>query len=312
MLLSGSIISKAIEAENDSNFIRELSQMTISDLSQMSHEEYLELLSDFERICDPYGTYNNITDEGLVTVLSDNETASPSWTSGDINNGEWVEAGTHEYITMQACSILINDKGFFSLDTAEGVTISLMISLASLLPDKDERGIILFAGHFYNPNTGKNYVGQTSNTALTNAVAHYDSAISAANSGNMTLAYEYLGRCLHYIQDICQPHHAANITAVNYAHSRFEGYAYENVTEFTENCNSISSFHYNNALSNSVSTLTHNAALKAYSMADDVDNVLNQDKWESVATTSLANALMYSTKVMYKFGNHSATPFSFN
>ncbi|MGN0545448.1 MAG: hypothetical protein ACI4I0_07785 [Acutalibacteraceae bacterium] len=297
----------------------DLSQYTPEDILQMTNEEYLTLIRDFERVYDPYDSYVPAENNQLnySNELAGNGNVSPTWTSGDLENGEWVEAGSHELITAYACTILSNDKGFYTKDATAVVVILLSISLASMMPDKDEDGSLpfKFVGHFYDPETEKNYLRQTSNTAKTNAIAHYNAAISAANSGDMVTAYEKIGRCLHYIQDANVPHHAANIHALHIpygaSHLEFEGVAFSRIDRHLASFTSIASSHYSRALSMEVSNITREGALSAKNSIDyvkDVHNIDNQE-WDRVIKNSLQRAAMYSAMVLYKFGKANFVPF---
>ena len=300
-----------IDISEYTNSELDLTQFTIEDIRNMTSDEFIQLVYTFERVYDPYDSYIEPT---LNTVeesnLNDN-TISPQWTSGEISNdGEWTEVGCHEYITMVACTVLSNDKGFYSNDTTNMVVISLLISLASLLPDKDENDSHLFTGHFYNPITGCNYLLQTDNTARTNAVAHYEDAVEAANSGDMTLAYEYLGRCLHYIQDVSEPHHAYNITGLNVSHPAFETFAAEHQEEYIGNMTTLTYEQpYTLAVIDSVGEIIDDAGFDAVDYARDVNNTLIRSKWANVAEICLQNAVKYSTMIMYKFGQVASVPF---
>ncbi len=82
--------------------------------------------------------------------------------------------------------------------------------------------------HFFDPDTGKNYKGETSPTAFTEAKAHFSAATEnhLENKG-ATACYE-LGLALHYYTDLTQPMHATNFTALDRPaklHSNLEGYA---------------------------------------------------------------------------------------
>lgn len=300
-------ISSGIDMSKYTNSELDLTQYTIDDLMNMSFEEYSFLVKEFERVYDPYGTYVEETE----TLQNTEESISPLWTSGDVENDEWVEVGSHEQITSTACSILIRDKGFYG-ESGDAVAIALMISVASLYPDKDEVGAVIFSGHFYDPDTQKNYAGSTTNTARTNAVSHYNAAVSAANVGDMEEAYEHIGRCLHYVQDANEPHHAANITAVNLSHGNFESYAFDNIEAILGSYTSISSSYYTTASNTSVSNLVHNAAVSAKSYANTVNNALNTSQWYSTANVCLKSAARYSAMIMYKFGLETSVPFYYN
>ncbi|MFT3767973.1 MAG: DUF5050 domain-containing protein [Minicystis sp.] len=103
-----------------------------------------------------------------------------------------------------------------------------------------------YKSHFYDPDTGKNYEGETSPTALTEAMKHFHNAAAYAASGNWSTAnstacdssqsgvdgcvtsacYE-LGLSLHYMTDITQPMHASNYTFLDGVlgfHSNYEDF----------------------------------------------------------------------------------------
>jgi len=91
-----------------------------------------------------------------------------------------------------------------------------------------------WASHFYDPDTGTNYQGETDPTALSETLRHaraatngqYDLNASVASDQERTACYE-LGLALHYFTDITQPMHAANFTATHRPrelHSNLEGY----------------------------------------------------------------------------------------
>ena len=207
----------------------------------MSADEYMSLVKEFEKTYDPFNSYDS-TEETQENKSDD--MVSPLWTSGKIEDDKWIEEGCHEYITSVACVILANDKGFFSNNDWDRLYIVLSISVASLLPDRDEVGTPLFEGHFYDPDTGKSYSNSISNTAKVNATAQYNMAVAAANRGDMDAAYEHIGRCLHYVQDVNVPHHSANITALNPAHRSFQQFAFNNQESYLSEYESISSGNY--------------------------------------------------------------------
>jgi phospholipase C len=86
--------------------------------------------------------------------------------------------------------------------------------------------------HFYDPDTDKNYKGETSPTARTEAKSHLARAMEnhlGQASASSTACYE-LGLTLHYYTDLTQPMHASNFTAVDRPaklHSNLEGYSME-------------------------------------------------------------------------------------
>ena len=319
ILGSLSISSFAVESTDPfdiSNFTDErldLSNITMDELLAMSSEEFSEMVLLFEEVYNPFGSYsefnNNIIEEDIV--IPEDNTISPLWDSGEIVNGEWTEVGCHELITMKACNILLSDRGFFENSSASAVATTLYISLASMLPDTDEIGLA-FSGHFYNPATGNNYLGSTTDTALTRAANHYANAISYASSNNMTAAYESLGRCLHYVQDVNVPHHANNTTGLNPSHSAFENYALENFNDFTSWVGSFTASTYDTALNRTIEQLVHSAASSATAYTSVTYSIFNENEWVEPATNCLVNAIGYSAMVLYKFGCEPSVPFYSN
>ena len=287
----------------------DLSQYTLDDILKMSADEYMSLVKEFEKTYDPFNSYDS-TEETQENKSDD--MVSPLWTSGKIEDDKWIEEGGHEYITSVACVILANDKGFFSNNDWDRLYIVLSISVASLLPDRDEVGTPLFEGHFYDPDTGKSYSNSISNTAKVNATAQYNMAVAAANRGDMDAAYEHIGRCLHYVQDVNVPHHSANITALNPAHRSFEQFAFNNQESYLSEYESISSGNYSNATTMSVGEITHLAASNSKPMSSQVNNILNKSMWNHVAGACMRNSARYSAIVLYKFSRVSSVPFYSN
>lgn len=101
-----------------------------------------------------------------------------------------------------------------------------------------------YAGHFYDPDTGLNWLNSRFNTAFTNCQDHGQAAakhwvradanghprvVSAAERGSA--GYE-LGLALHYLTDLTQPMHACNFTQlsshpINWYHGAVETFAME-------------------------------------------------------------------------------------
>ena len=137
---------------------------------------------------------------------------------------------THQYIVSNALKILNNDKGASILNTKAAV-ICEYTDWPDVLGNETDYGT--FAGHFYDPDTGKNWMGQKNPTARTRAETQYQSAVAAYKDGYTDKAMEYLGKGTHYVSDLNEPHHASNLTAVNSNHSDFEKYVDKHRTEYT-------------------------------------------------------------------------------
>ena len=286
----------------------DLSQYTMDDLMNMSAEEYRALLREFERVYDPFDTYDT------NPIMEEEETPpriAPRWASGNIENGEYVEQGSHEYITAKACDILTKDKGFFSMNESANVFIVLAISIASLTPDKDENKNI-FEGHFYHAIDGDSWTGSKTNTALVNCRNHFDSAVHAAKVGDIDVMYSELGRALHYIQDAGEPHHAANIVnilLIKTAHGDFETFVDNDIDSYVKLISSVNGYRfstssnpsYASVTSHSVDFLVQQTASIAYTFRSQVNNALNKTYWDYAASKTVPNAVGFSALLIYKF-----------
>lgn len=291
----------------------DLSQYTMDDLMNMSAEEYRALLRDFERVYDPFGTYET---DPIMAEEEQEPQIAPRWASGDIKNGEYTEEGSHEIISAQALNVLVNDQGVFTDSALEVLVVCLTISLASLLPDTKEVGF-LFAGHFYHAIDGDNYLGSTSNTALTNCTSHFNQAVSAAKAGNMDVAYEQIGWALHYIQDAGEPHHAANIVnipLIKTAHEDFETYVDDRIDTYINLISSAYGFNANYSYAiarrNSVGYFVKGTATMAYNYRNMVNNASDTSQWNSVARVTVPNSVAFSAFLLFKFFFAAGIPLS--
>ena len=286
-----------------------LSKYNIKKLLRMSKTEFINLVYEFEKVYDPFDTYKDR--EELARNNDNTSYEETGWSSGDIKKDKWIETGVHEYVTISSCIMLSKDKGFFYNNT-KAVAVTLIISLASLLPDDKEIGAIPFAGHFINPETGKNYAGQKSNTVVSNAQKHYNIAINEAKQGNLLNAYYHLGFSIHYAQDANNPHHSSNITILHKygnSHRPFEEYTQEHFNQYLEGYDSMSDVFYKSALTTNVSDITFSSALDAHSYIDDVKNVNDTSKWDDVANILIKHAARDTTMILYKFAKESGVKF---
>ncbi|EEM68651.1 MULTISPECIES: zinc dependent phospholipase C family protein [Bacillus cereus group] len=94
--------------------------------------------------------------------------------------------------------------------------------------------------HFYDPDTGKNYKGESSPTARTEGAKYFHLAGDYLYNQNPEKAMYYLGVATHYFTDVTQPMHAANFTNVDSLNSaRFHSAFEEYVTEIQHNFNDL-------------------------------------------------------------------------
>lgn len=218
------------------------------------------------------------------------------------NGDERFQSGgidhTHQYIVANALTILNNDKGGSLFNDELNARILME---ATDWPDKvgNETDFGTFAGHFYDPDTGKNWMGQTAPTARTRAETYYENAVIMYQAGDINRAMDYLGKGTHYVSDLNEPHHASNLTAVNSNHSAFEKYVDKNRTSYTISGNSFSSQVYNDAVSLSVGDLMFSAAKHSKEL---VDMAQNESTYSNAGNQSVQYAIRTVTQYIYKFG----------
>jgi phospholipase C len=291
-----------------------INDYTWEDIMTMSNSEFRTLLTNFERVYDPFGTYETEQLTAIYSETTNGGGVQPRWTSGDTDIlGNVKETGSHELITARACGILLDDKGFWGTDESGSILIALTLSLASIIPDRNLvlGALDLFKGHFYDPDTGENWAGGSSNTAKTNAEKFYNKAIEEyEENGNTELFIENVGKLLHYVQDACEPHHAANITALENGgvHTEFEEFADANLDSYIDQLTTVSNYSYQQSLSNSIGIIVHNAAVTAKGFSGYVDDINDQSRWGSVAGSTTRNAVRETAIVLYKLSIELSIP----
>lgn len=276
----------------------DIENVTWEDIMTMSNSDFRKLLSDFERIYDPFGTYetNPITQDESGWY---DWGVQPYWTSGQ---EDMSETGSHELITARACGILLDDKGFWGDNRNGSILVALTLSLASIIPDRDaDLGVKdLYRGHFYDPDTEKNFAGSKTNTAKTNAVKFYNQAKSQGISNEDF--YRSVGCMLHYIQDACEPHHAANIVSTGplSSHSQFEKFADENLNTYIDSMTTLADSVYEVRLNKDIGTIVHESAVVGKGYSDLVDSIFSKTHWGTVALNTTRLAVIQTATILYK------------
>lgn len=242
-----------------------------------------------QRIIDIANGSDDIYGEGVPIEHGANPDLR--FTSGGIDH-------THQYIVASSLVILFNDQGSSILNESDNAD-TLMISTD--WPDKlgNETDYGTFSGHFYDPDTGKNWLGETSPTARTRAISYFDKAVEAYNQGMIESAMVYLGRGSHYVSDLNEPHHASNLTAINSNHTAFETYVDKHRNEYKILDNTLPDHEYSNAVSIGTADLLKNAAKQAKAL---VDNAQNESTYDSAGNKCVTNAIKTVTLYFYTFG----------
>ncbi|SFR84639.1 zinc dependent phospholipase C family protein [Anaeromicropila populeti] len=205
---------------------------------------------------------------------------------------------THQYIVNSAVLILAKDQGTSKFNETQYLTI---LRNYTDWPDVigNETDYLTFAGHFYDPSTGKNWLGQKSPTAKTRGVSYYNKAVTAYRSGNISLAFQYIGIGSHYVSDINEPHHASNLTAINSNHTEFEEYVDANRTSFIIPGNTLPASAYTEAKAVAVGDLLHAGAVYSKSLANLAQN---NSTYYAAGNLCVKHAILNVTQYFYKFG----------
>lgn len=137
-------------------------------------------------------------------------------------------------------------------------------------------------------------------------------AVQALENNNKSVAYEHLGRSLHYLQDACQPQHASNFTWASIptgAHSAFENYVDENIETYTNRINSVigHNFTQNKSykyIARTPAYFVKEAAAIAYqykSYTNKYDLTSSKIDWNTAANVCVQNAVVFSALMLYSF-----------
>lgn len=329
LLLACCPLALAAEPDTDPLTAQELTQMTDEQIAALSQEqsdatlnkmaqlfqdgekqaldEYLSSLG-FATTYEEYAEQQGWNEEEIDTEPS----IQPMWQS-DYDSKE-PDKQCHEGITSMGFMFYIGARQYLYNSNTIGYTLQDLVLLYNEAgqPDSDPASIITgFSGHFYNPDTGTNFLGNRSNTALTNAEYYYSTAVKEYKNGNRTAAMTNLSHCLHYTQDAGEPHHASNWTALPYKsspesgrwnHSRFEARAskvfYMLEPDVTAIDYSFDFYNRYNALP--ISGLVNSIAVTAKGARDAAISE-NLGTQQLIAALLLAESIMNTSGFLYKF-----------
>lgn len=235
---------------------------------------------------------NDIYGNGVPLDHTEN-TTNTRFISGGINH-------THQYIVANAIIILQNDKGnsIFS----DEVKVENLLYFTDW-PDEygNETDAGTFVGHFYNPTTGKNWMGQKSPTAKGRAIDYFNEAVAAYEKGKIDLAIKYIGIGSHYVSDLSEPHHTSDLTALNSNHTAFEKYVDSNRSAFKIDGNSIEDIYYTNAMNITLDEMIESIAVYSNSLAGEAQK---ESTYYSAAEKAVESAIVNVSQYFYKFGKN--------
>lgn len=210
----------------------QLKRMTQEQLAELSQEksdatlnEMMQLFlngnkTELNKYLDALGfatTYDEYAEQKQESYQeTSNPGIQPLWSS-DYNDKKEPDMNCHEGITSGGFFMYLGARNVLFNGGAIGFTLSDLAILGkeSEQPDADIVSTLTwYKGHFYDPLTGKNFRGDDSYTAKTNASMCYRGAVEEYKKGNRTEAITQLAHSLHYVQDAGEPHHACNMIAV--------------------------------------------------------------------------------------------------
>jgi phospholipase C len=200
---------------------------------------------------------------------------------------------THQYIIASAIAILNHDKGNSVVNTY-GTSLLYYTDW----PDDHETDTGTFARHFYDPDTGKNWLGQSSPTAKTRAVQYYNNAVEEYRLGNIEEAFIHLGKGTHFVSDINVPHHASNLTALNSNHVEFEKYIDKNRLNYKVPGNTLADTIYQEAVVTEVADMIQKTAVYSKSL---VNSAQQAGYYNEVGNKVVPNAIIDNVRYIYKF-----------
>lgn len=229
---------------------------------------------------------------GMPTVAFAGGRITPQYASGGAT-------GTHQWLTGQAISILMADNSV--------VANLLTLEYRSLLltnsdwPDTYENDGGLYTSHFYNPYTGKTFLGST--TALTRFTTHANNA-KKYYAKNKKQSMTELGRALHYLEDINEPHHAALLIAGLSSHTQYEDWIddHEYLYEFnaTPRYKTLITIDAKRSYATFCTELFRQAAINAYANKNYA-NTYNEADWITSATNTLPFAQEIIAVFLFNF-----------
>lgn len=210
-------------------------------------------------------------------------------------------SNTHKNVTQKSLKIVseINSDEFYIFNK-EDEKYWEIVAEYSVKPDEDEnQGAYKY--HFYNPVTQRNFMGEK-NSALLKCLNHFNEAVGYYKKGNKNMAYQELGRSIHFMEDLNTPVHTAydlpSDAVIKFPlHVRFE----KTCDKICEGCLATVPKESLNYFSvNPVETIAKSSAVLS---ADNFYYLENDEETEeeSLAKNAVLNAQHKVTGICYKF-----------
>lgn len=218
---------------------------------------------------------------------------------------------THEYVTKTS----VDKIGKLSKDLSEKNALSdeensvlceiekykdILITY-SLKPDEDENQGSTFKHHFYNPVTGRNFLGEEKG-ALSKCEEHYSGCLDFYKEGDKEKAFEEFGRTIHFLEDVNTPVHTGYIYPSDAVFKLPMHVQFENVCDVVnKDCDaqiSAESLEYYKI--NSLKTIVKSSAVLALDNFYRLEEIQTSNE-EELAKNSILNAQKNVVGMIYKF-----------
>lgn len=158
----------------------------------------------------------------------------------------------------------------------------------------------LWVNHFYDPATGENCIGSKNDTAIDTFLKRFNNAVNQYQKGNRQKAIEELGYSLHFIQDVCEPHHSNNEEeSLKSRHNEFEQWVADNLENIGETI-SLTQSDFQNIRYSSQGTIFNNAAWSGKGYLKQA-NSTNTAIMKQAADPTVTNSIEYTALVIYYF-----------
>ncbi|MPQ44318.1 zinc dependent phospholipase C family protein [Clostridium tarantellae] len=231
-----------------------------------------------------------------------------------------MELDTHKLISLQALEIIKNDMGN---DKAIMDNLKIIEENAfnyrkgTVDPDwgnvGKERDYQLYQDHFFDPDTMKNFtssktylLSEIKDNAESQSRSYFSRAVANWKDGNYSEASYLLGKCLHYIEDLNQPHHALNwIATETPAHCKFEQFMEARKEKFTISTMGEDKAEFEMMMDKpAVDFVSHQCfkyAKKAKTLKPLVSIYNSNEDWEEAGKIGMENAQKCSATIVYRF-----------
>lgn len=242
-----------------------------------------------------------------------------------------TEMDTHKLISVQALNMIENDMNTDTkiMNNLEIVKSNIIdFKKGSIAPDFGKVGIDrdykLYQDHFFDPDTEKNFTAnkmyplhEIPDNAESQLRNYFSRAVSTWKDGNYSESMYLLGKSLHYIEDLNQPHHALNWTGGPCtAHTNFEKYAEGVKDEFKISTMGEDKSEYNYMINEPFVDFLTAQCFKYGRMSKSLQPLVSMknswEDWHKAAGIGIKNAQKATASVIYRFLHEVTYPKAFN